>query len=240
MNSAVVTGATSGIGREVALCLIKKGWTVGIAGRRKELLDEIENEYPETVRSRVIDVTQDDAAEQLLSLINQLGGIDLFFLATGVGKQNPTLETDIELYTAETNITGFIRMMTAAFRYFSNKKGGHIAAITSIAGTKGMGSAASYSASKRFQCTYIEALEQLSNRNRLNIRFTDIRPGFVKTALLDDGNKYPMLMNPRTVAEKIVKAIERKKRIAVIDRRYKILVYIWRLIPGWLWVKMKI
>jgi NADP-dependent 3-hydroxy acid dehydrogenase YdfG len=240
MKCAVVTGATSGIGREVALCLIRKGWTVGIAGRRKELLEEIENEYPENVKSCVIDVTQNDAAERLLSLINQLGGIDLFFLATGVGKQNPTLETDTELYTTETNITGFIRMMTAAFQYFGNKKGGHIAAISSIAGTKGMGSAASYSASKRFQNTYIEAMEQLSNRNQLNIRFTDIRPGFVKTALLDDNQKYPMLMNPRTVAEKIIKAIERKKRIAVIDWRYGILVYIWRLIPGWLWVRMKV
>jgi short-subunit dehydrogenase len=240
LKSAVVVGATSGIGREVALCLIKKGWTVGIAGRRKELLDEIENKFPETVRSRVIDVAQNDAAQRLRSLINQLGGIDLFFLATGVGKQNPALETDVEVYTAETNVTGFIRMVTTAFQYFSGKKEGHVAVISSIAGTKGMGSAPSYSASKRFQSIYIEAMEQLSNRNRLNIKFTDIRPGFVKTALLDGSYKYPMLMDPRKVAEKIVKAIERKKRIAIIDWRYKILVSIWRLIPGWLWVKMKI
>jgi short-subunit dehydrogenase len=240
VKSAVVVGATSGIGREVALCLIKKGWTVGIAGRRKELLDEIESKFPETVRSMVIDVTQKDAAQQLQSLINRLGGIRLFFLATGVGKQNPALETDVEIHTTETNVTGFIRMVTTAFQYFSSKKEGHVAVISSIAGTKGMGGAPSYSASKRFQSIYLEAMEQSSNRNRLNIRFTDIRPGFVKTALIDDGHKYPMLMDPRKVAEKIVKAIERKKRIVVIDWRYKILVYVWRLIPGWLWVKMKI
>ncbi|MDR2385491.1 MAG: SDR family NAD(P)-dependent oxidoreductase [Tannerella sp.] len=240
MKSAVVIGATSGIGKEVALCLIKKGWTVGIAGRRKKLLEEIENEYPESVRSRVIDVRQNDAAEQLLSLIKQTGGIDLFFLATGVGKQNPTLEADIEIYTSETNVTGFIRMITAAYRYFSDKKEGHIAVISSIAGIKGLGNAASYSASKRFQGTYIEALEQLSNRNRLNIAFTDIRPGFVKTAILDDNYKYPMLMNPREVAEKIVRAIEKKKRVVIIDWRYKILVFLWRLLPRRLWVKMKI
>lgn len=240
MKRAVVIGATSGIGREVALCLIKKGWTVGIAGRRKELLHEIENKFPETVRSCCIDVTQNDAGERLQTFIRQLGGIDLFFLATGVGKQNPTLNTDTEIYTTETNVTGFIRMVTAAYHYFSDKKEGHIAVISSIAGTKGLGSAPSYSASKRFQNTYIESLEQLSNMNRLNIRFTDIRPGFVKTALLDEGHKYPMLMNPSKVAEKIVRVIERKKRVAIIDWRYKILVYFWRLVPGWLWVKMKV
>jgi short-subunit dehydrogenase len=240
MKRAVVIGATSGIGREVALCLAKKGWMVGIAGRRKELLEEIENQFPEAIKSCVIDVTRNDAAGQLQYLINQMGGIELFFLASGVGKQNPTLETDIEIHTAETNITGFTRMVTAAYRYFSDKKGGHVAVISSIAGTKGLGNAPSYSASKRFQNIYIEALEQLSNRNRLNIRFTDIRPGFVKTAILDDGYKYPMLMNPQEVAGKIVRAIERKKRVVVIDWRYKILVCLWRLIPGWLWVKLRI
>ncbi|MDR0835479.1 MAG: SDR family NAD(P)-dependent oxidoreductase [Tannerella sp.] len=240
MKNAVVIGATSGIGKEVALCLIEKGWTVGIAGRRKELLDEIENKYPEAVRSCVIDVTQNDAAQRLLSLVNQMGGIDLFFLATGIGKQNSMLASDIEMRTIETNITGFVRMLTAAYQYFRDKKEGHVAVISSIAGTKGLGCAPSYSASKRFQNTYIESLEQLSNMNRLNIRFTDIRPGFVKTAILDDGHNYPGLMNPRKVAKKIVSAIERKKRVVVIDWRYKILVFFWRLVPGWLWVKVKI
>jgi short-subunit dehydrogenase len=240
MKRAIVIGATSGIGKEVALCLIKKGWTVGVAGRRKEFLEEIQNQFPEAVRICPIDVTEKDAIEKLQTLINLMGGIDLFCFSTGIGKQNPTLEADIEINTAETNAIGFIRMITAAYQYFSDKKGGHVAAITSIAGTKGLGNAPAYSATKRFQNTYLEALEQLANKNKLNIRFTDIRPGFVKTAILDDSHRYPMLMRPENVAKQIVHAIERKKRIAIIDGRYRVLVFLWRLIPDWLWVKMKI
>jgi short-subunit dehydrogenase len=115
-----------------------------------------------------------------------------------------------------------------------------LAVISSIAGTKGMGSAPAYSATKRFQNTYIDALAQLAHMQNLNIRFTDIRPGFVATALLNDGNKYPMLMNPERVANHIVRALNHHKRMVIIDKRYALLVFFWRLIPQWLWERMKI
>ena len=107
---------------------------------------------------------------------------------------------------------------------------GHIAVISSIAGTKGLGIAPAYSATKRFRNTYIDALEQLSRMHHLHISFTDI-PGFVATGLLNDGKHYPMLMSPKTVAAHIVRAIHRKQRIAVIDWRYRLLVFFWKLIP---------
>jgi short-subunit dehydrogenase len=166
--------------------------------------------------------------------------MDLFFLSSGIGRQNPELQPEIELRTVETNALGFTRMVTAAFHYFREQRGGHLAVISSIAGTKGMGSAASYSATKRFQNTYLEALAQLSHDRKLNIRFTDIRPGFVATAILDATKQYPMLMKPERVAAHIVRALNRHRRIAVIDRRYAWLVFVWRLIPRWLWERMKL
>ena len=75
---------------------------------------------------------------------------------------------------------------------------------------------------------------------RLPIRITDIRPGFVATALLDDGRRYPMLMRPERVAAQIVKALERGRRRTVIDRRYALMVFGWRLIPEWLWERLPI
>ena len=117
--------------------------------------------------------------------------------------------------------------------------GGHLAAISSIAGTKGLGAAAAYSASKRYQNTYLDALAQLSRMQRLDIRITDIRPGFVDTPLLREG-KYPMLMRPEKVAARIVRALEQRKRRIVIDRRYTVLVFFWRLIPEWLWERLPI
>ena len=94
-------------------------------------------------------------------------------------------------------------MVTAAFRYFARQGNGHIAIISSIAGTKGLGAAPAYSATKRFQNTYLDALEQLACMQHLSIRFTDIRPGFVATGLLNDGKHYPMLMNTAYVARKL-------------------------------------
>ncbi len=116
---------------------------------------------------------------------------------------------------------------------------GHIAVISSIAGTKGLGSAPAYSATKRFQNTYIDALDQLAHMKKLNISFTDIRPGFVATPLLKD-DKYPLLMHTSQVASQIVKAISRRKRVAIIDWRYQLIVFFWKLIPGWLWVRLPV
>ena len=235
----IIIGATSGIGREVAKLYIAQGWQVGVAGRRAEELESLRKEAPEQVSTQVLDVTLEDAPCRLQSLIDKVGGMDLFLLSSGIGKQNPTLTPDIELKTAATNVEGFIRLTTAAYHYFEKQGYGHIAAISSIAGVKGLGIAPAYSATKRFQNTYLDALDQLSRMNGLNIRFTDIRPGFVATPLLKDDN-YPLLMKAPQVAACIVKAINKKKRIVVIDWRYRILVFFWKLIPHWIWVRLKV
>ena len=235
----IIIGATSGIGREAAKLYIAQGWQVGVAGRRAEELETLRKEAPEQVSTQVLDVTLEDAPCRLQSLIDKVGGIDLFLLSSGIGKQNPTLTPDIELKTAATNVEGFIRLTTAAYHYFEKQGYGHIAAISSIAGVKGLGIAPAYSATKRFQNTYLDALDQLSRMNGLNIRFTDIRPGFVATPLLKDDN-YPLLMKAPQVAACIVKAISKKKRIVVIDWRYRILVFFWKLIPHWIWVRLKV
>lgn len=235
----IIIGATSGIGCEVAKLYIAQGWQVGVAGRRTEELETLRKEAPEQVSTQVLDVTLEDAPCRLQSLIDKVGGMDLFLLSSGIGKQNPTLTPDIELRTAATNVEGFIRLTTAAYHYFEKQGYGHIAAISSIAGVKGLGIAPAYSATKRFQNTYLDALDQLSRMNGLNIRFTDIRPGFVATPLLKDDN-YPLLMKAPQVATSIVKAISKKKRIVVIDWRYRILVFFWKLIPHWIWVRLKV
>ena len=232
---AIVIGASSGIGKEVAQLLVKEGWTVGVAARRVELLQDIG-----AVETEAIDVTQKEATVKLRNLIERLGGMDLFFYASGIGKQNRELQENIELATMETNTVGFTRMIGEAYRYFAERGEGHIAAITSIAGTKGLGPAPAYSATKAMQNTYLEALEQLANAKGLKIRFTDIRPGFVDTALLNDDFHYPMMLKPEAVAKDIVKAIHAKKHVRVIDWRYRILTALWQLIPRWIWRRIKL
>ncbi len=240
MKRAIVLGASSGIGLEVAKLLLADGWNIGVAARRTELLMELKQKNPGRVEVETIDVNSEEAEDLFLSLIAMTGGMDLFFYAPGIGRQNPTLEKDIELLTVETNAMGFTRMINLAFRYMAEHQGGHIAAITSIAGTKGLGVAPSYSATKAFQSTYLQALEQQANIRHLNIRITDVRPGFVDTALLDSAHKYPMMLRKEDVAYEIVEAINKGQHVRVIDWRWRIVTAFWRRIPRWLWRRLPI
>ena len=232
---AIVIGASSGIGREVTMLLMKDGWTVGVAARREEPLRALG-----AAAWQQIDVTQNDATERLRQLIAALGGMELFFYASGIGKQNRELREDIELATMQTNALGFTRMVGEAYRYFAEQGSGHIAAITSIAGTKGLGPAPSYSATKAMQNVYLQALEQQAHARGLNIRFTDIRPGFVDTALLSGDFHYPMMLKPEAVAKDIVRAIRNRRHIRVIDWKYCLLTAVWRRIPRCVWRRMKL
>jgi short-subunit dehydrogenase len=237
---AVVVGASSGIGREVALLLLERGYTVGVAARREDRLMELKDAYGDRVVVSAIDVTAQDAAQRLRELIGRLGGMDLYFHASGIGKQNRELKEDIELRTVETNGMGFTRMIGEAYRYFAEQGGGHIAAISSIAGTKGLGPAPSYSATKAMQNVYLQALEQQARQRGLKIRFTDIRPGFVDTALLDGDFHYPMMLKPERVEKEIVCAINRKEHVRVIDWKYRIMTALWRCIPDFIWRRMRL
>lgn len=239
MKRIIIVGATSGIGNEVAKGYIRLGWKVGIAGRRQAALEELKATAPEQIEIQALDVTSDDAPEKISLLIHKLGGADLFLLSSGIGSQNMNLEPSIEINTAKTNVEGFIRIVTTAFNYFKANGYGHLAVISSIAGTKGLGAAPAYSATKRFQNTYIDALAQLAHMEKLNIQFTDIRPGFVSTALLK-GDSYPLLMKVENVAQHVIHALNHKKRVVIIDWRYAIIVFFWKLIPMWLWERLPI
>ncbi len=228
------------MGMEVAKLLLAEGCRLGVAARREDRLQALKQLAPDRVEVQAIDVTAEDATSRLRSLIDRLGGMDLFFYASGIGKQNRTLTPDIELNTVNTNGMGFTRMIGEAYRYFAERGEGHIVAITSIAGTKGLGPAPSYSATKAFQNVYLQSLEQQANARNLKIRFTDIRPGFVDTDLLAGDFRYPMMLKPEKVARQIVSAIHSRRHIKVIDWRYALLTALWRRLPRPLWRHLKL
>ena len=239
MKRAIVIGASSGIGREVCKLLVADGWRVGIAARREELLLELKAQNPGMIEVLRIDVTSPEAPGRLLALAGAVGGVDLFVYCSGVGRQNAPLDIGFELSTADVNVKGFTAMVGTMFNYMAENGGGHIAVISSIAGTKGLGAAPSYSATKAYQNVYVQALEQLSAMRRLNIRFTDIRPGFVDTDLLA-GGRYPMLMDKTAVARGLIRAVCARRHVYVIDWRYRLLVFFWRLIPNFIWRKLNV
>lgn len=240
MRKAVIMGATSGMGRGIALGLLAEGYTIGVAGRREDALKEIKAMAPDRVFIKVIDVTREEAPAQLLGLISDMGGMDLYFHSSGYGKQNMSLDLSIECQTVMTNAYGFTQMVVTAFNYFKQeKRKGRIAVISSVAGTKGLGAAPSYSATKRFDWTYLEALAQLAHMQKLDIKFTDIRPGFVATDFIA-GDDYPLAMQTDYVVKQILKAVRKGKRSIIIDWKYRIVCFFWRHLPLWLWERLKV
>ena len=115
-------GATSGIGQEVARLLAANGYEVGIAGRREERLVQMAKATPGIVAHRQIDVTKEDAPTELHKLIEELGGMDLYFHSSGIGWENVALDADKELKTVETNGMGFVRMVSAAYNWFAEQR----------------------------------------------------------------------------------------------------------------------
>lgn len=237
----LILGASSGMGYELAKLMLRDGHTLGLAARRLQPLKELQTAYPQQVKISIIDVTADDAPQRIQSLIEELGGIDIYFHSSGIGKQNWMLDAAIEEATLCTNALGFTQCIGTVYRYFASRpEGGHIACISSIAGTKGLGVAPSYSATKAFQNCYMQALEQQANMRHLPIRFTDIRPGFVDTALLNDSHHYPMLIQPEKAARQIYKALLRNRHVVVIDWRYRLLVPLWKILPNAIWIRLAI
>lgn len=243
MKKIIVIGASSGMGMQIATDFARNGWRVGIVARSEEKLKTIKDLFPDRVYYSAFDVTAPDAVRRFEQLIEDIDGMDILLYAAGTGWYNPELNLGKDEATIGVNVTGFTRIINAAYRYFkatANVERGRIAAITSVAGLKGIGVSASYSASKRYQWTYLQALDQLAHSQHVNVSITDIRPGFVDTPLLNGKHNYPMLMTVEHVAPLIEKAIMQRRRVAVIDSRWGIVTGLWRMIPNCLWPHLSI
>lgn len=235
----VIMGASSGIGLASARILLRSGMRLGLASRRTEELARLADEFPGQVEYASIDICSPDAPAAMYALIDALGGMDVYFHVAGIGYDNPTLDPEREAKIVNTNATAFARMVSAAYKWMRDAGvRGQIAAVTSVAGTNGIGNMSAYSASKKFAQTYLVAMRQLAFIDKSGVDFTDIRPGWTTTALLKEGKQYPLQMTLDHVVPLILSAINHRRRVAVIDWRWAIVVALWRLIPNCLWVRM--
>ena len=236
----VIAGASSGLGFETAKLFISAGWKVAVCARRVDRLKPLTELNPDNVTAYQLDICNDSSPTVLQQILQEGEKTDVYFHVAGIGSHNRDLDIDKEINTLNTNALGFVKCIDTAYNYFKSVGGGHIAAITSIAGTKGLSAAPSYSATKRMQWTYLQCLAQLSHSSGAGIKITDIRPGFVKTDLLDKNKDYPLLLKPPYAAKIIYKAIIKKKRVKIIDWKYSVLVFFWKLIPDFVWERLKI
>lgn len=231
MKSAVVVGASSGIGRALSRLLARDGYVIGLAARRRTLLEELQRELPGRSYVETIDVTRvEEARRALQSLIDRLGGVDLIVLSSGVSIKNPSWEE--KLQTIEVNVTGFVALADVAMNHFIERGSGHLVGLSSIAGLRGArAEAATYGATKAFVSNYMEALRLTADLRGLDIQVTDVRPGYVDTPMTEGQSGMFWLADVETAARQIHAAIKKRKRIAYITRRWRLIAWLLKTLP---------
>ena len=234
-KKALIIGATSGIGKELSELFAASNYKVGITGRRKELLLELKDENPDAYLTKVLDVTNTRAAiQQLEELIDELGGLDLLVISSGIGEINEALDFEIENQTIDTNIVGFTSIADWTFNYFEKQQSGHLVVISSIGGIRGSHQAPAYNASKAYQINYTEGLRQKAAKLKMPIFITDIRPGLVDTKMAK-GEGLFWVMPLEKAVNQIYKAIIRKKKVVYVTKRWHLIAMILKIAPRWIY-----
>ena len=231
MKKAIVIGASSGIGRELARILTREHYVVGVMARRINLLNELRNEGEGKILVQEIDVRDAESAIEILDkFIQEMGGIDLIVISAGTGDINVSLNWSLENETIKTNVTGFAALSNVAMRHFTAQGSGHLVGISSIAALRGGRESPAYNASKAFESNYLEGLRQKVRRSRLPITITDIKPGFVNTAMAK-GDGIFWAAPADKAAIQIYNAIKRKRTHAYITHRWRLIAWILKYMP---------
>lgn len=234
MKRIIIVGASSGIGKELALRYADAGHLVGITARRENLLKEIQLRFPSRIFTASFDVREKESRAQLTQLIAALGGMDLFIYNAGTGEAAKEFNAEAEIITTETNVGGCVLLTSAAFVYFLTKGEGQMVFTSSVAALRGSSWAPAYSASKAFLSNYAEGLNMKARRLGKKIVVTDLRPGFVNTKT-NGGNKRFWVASPQKAAAQIMQAIEQKKRVAYITKRWWLIGQLLKHLPFWLY-----
>jgi short-subunit dehydrogenase len=228
-DSAIVVGASSGIGEALAREFAEGGYEVGLTARRRERLELIGNQLSTQAYVAKMDVTDtEDAREGFHELADAMGEVDVVVLCAGVGEPNPDLDWETERQTIDVNIRGFTALATAAMARFEQQGHGHLVGISSVAAHMSVGNVPAYPASKAFVSNYCDGLRYRARTLDADVDVTTIEPGFVDTDMA--GGTFWMC-SPETAAEQIYRAVRRGKRHAYVTRRWWIVAGLLGLMP---------
>jgi short-subunit dehydrogenase len=231
MKKAIIIGATGGIGKAVAEILLQEGYLVGVTGRREDLFPAMQQQFTGRIFCKKMDVQELSTLASICNeLVNQMGGMDLLVISAGIGEGNKQLDFEIENDVIKTNIQGFTCIADWGITFFKKQGYGHLVNISSIAGIRGNGIAPSYNATKAYQINYLEGLRLNTIKSGYDITVTDVRPGFVDTAMAK-GNGLFWVAPVQKAAEQIVESIKRKKRVVYITKRWGLIGYFLKIIP---------
>ena len=232
-----ITGASSGIGKSLALKFANSGWTVAISARRENLLQELTKQNS-NIFSFPLDVKNAKSTEKVFqNIIEEFKSLDICVFCTGIhdpdAEKNLNAEKIREIM--ETNFFGTLNCIIAVNNYFKEKKSGHISIVSSVAGYRGLPAASGYCASKSALSSLAESL--YFDFKRHNVRVSLISPGFIKTPMTDK-NKFPMPMikSPEFAAEKMFIGLTKKNAFEIhFPIAFTMIMKLLKIIPNWLY-----
>ncbi|WP_299431115.1 SDR family NAD(P)-dependent oxidoreductase [uncultured Maribacter sp.] len=238
MKNAIIIGGTSGIGKSLSEVLTTNNWKVAITGRREKLLKEIKESSNNKILTLQHDITEIDISDiKMESLFKKLESVNLVVVSSGISDLNQELEWQIENEIIKTNVNGIAKIYEFVFSKFKKQGYGHLVGISSIASLRGNRHCPSYSASKAFQANYLEALRCIVKNERLNIKITDVQPGFVNTVMAK-GDGLFWVAPVKKASTQIYAGILKEKRKIYITKRWRLIAWTMKIAPSWVLEKL--
>ena len=235
-----ITGASSGIGKALAIKFAKEGWKVAISARRENLLNEIAKTYND-IFPYPLDVTDSKKCELVFNSIKErFKNVDISVFSTGI--HDPKSEKSLDLNKVrqimEVNFFGTINSVNAVYKYYKERKSGQISIVSSIAGYRGLPAGGAYCASKSALTSFTESLNFDMKRN--NVRVSLISPGFIKTPMTDQNDfPMPMIKTPEFAAEEIYNGLVKKNAFEIhFPKSFTFIMKILQILPNWAYFKL--
>lgn len=236
---AVIIGATSGIGRALAIELHRRGYIVGLTGRRINRLDELKAQLGDRIHTCYMDVTKPkESIGQLQDLISEMDGMDIIVLNAGVSNFQGTVTWEKERQVIDVNVRGFAALTNFSFEYFKQQGHGHLIGISSIASLFGYGLAAAYNASKAFVNIYLQGYRQRARNSKTNISVTNVLPGFIKSEMTEGKKGMFWVAETDTAAYQLANAIQKKRNYVYLTKRWRLIAWLIKLLPNWFWDRL--
>lgn len=229
---AWIIGASSGIGRSLALCLAKQGWNVAVSARNLEALQSMVSEHPESISAHAVDITNRDQINQVVDEVTQANELGAVFINAGAYQPMSAKEFSYDTFERinRVNYLGVVAVMDAVLPILRQQGGGQIYITASVSGYCGLPYAAPYSATKAALINMAESL--MPELEQENIQLRIINPGFVRSPLTDKNDfSMPFLMEPDEAAEAIMKHMQGDAFEIAFPRRMKWLMSAFRFLP---------
>ncbi len=236
-KNVLLTGASSGIGFELAKQLAAKGCSLALLNRKIEVTDKLSAELS-TDKNKILSIKcdvgcRDEVRNAVTKAKNILGVIDIAILNSGISKRFRIEQFDSESIrqTFDVNVLGMVYCIDALLPDFMKRSNGMIVGISSLADGRGFPKSGSYCASKAAVTIFLESLRIELKKH--NIKVVTVKPGFVKTPLTDKNEfQMPFIMKVDKAAAIILKGIEKEKRIIEFPRRTALGAKILRILPS--------